>query len=253
MSARRRWTLAVLASLSSLWLAPPARAVEYRLQVSSTFTGSYAYFLSAGQLENGASGPGLDRMEAAFDRGELPSGVILWDRRVQPVRESISRAWGGSRVIPDVKPGGDGTTTWDTITWDGKPGERSVWILVPIIRRIQEVYNAALKGTGPMRNYQPYNIPLDGSKVTVAMFPLNFLWFYEERGTIWDRYLARDLDLREGIGAVIGVNTNALFPDQVYIIVSHAPEPTTYKAVFGWRERASDRESPGGQGPIILR
>ena len=249
----RRRSIAVLVLLWTLWLAPPSQAVEYRLQVTSMFTTAYSYFLTARQLENGASGPGLDRLEASADRGEIPSGAILWDRRVAPVRESVSRAWGGSRIIPEVKFGGDGTTTWDTFTWDGKPGERSVWLIVPIIRRIQEVYYAALKGTGPLRNYQPYNIPLNGAKITVPTFPLNFLWFHEERANMWDRYLARDLDLSEGIGAVVGVNTNTSFPDQVYIIVSHAPEPTTYKAVFGWRERATDRESPGGQGPIIIR
>ena len=104
-----------------------------------------------------------------------------------------------------------------------------------------------------MRNDQPYALPMNGSRVTVPTFPLNFLWFYEERNTIWDRYVSRGLDLHDGLGAVVGVNTNAVFPDQVYLIVSHAETPTTYKAVLVWRERAADRESPGGQGPIILR
>ena len=49
------------------------------------------------------------------------------------------------------------------------------------------------------------------------------------------------------------MNTNTLFPDQAYLIVSHTQQPTTYKAVLVWRERKSDREAPGGRGTIIIR
>jgi hypothetical protein len=35
--------------------------------------------------------------------------------------------------------------------------------------------------------------------------------------------------------------------DRVYVIVSHAEQPTTYKAVLVWRERNLDREAPDGR------
>jgi len=93
---------------------------------------------------------------------------------------------------------------------------------------------------------------MNGTRAAALTIPLNFLWAQEERGTAWDKYISRGLDLTEGIGAVVGVNTNLLFPDQVYLIVSHAEQPTTYKAVLVWRVRALDREAPS-QGPIIIR
>ena len=76
---------------------------------------------------------------------------------MQPVRESVGRAWGGSRVIPKMIPAGSegGAPIWDTITWDGKPGERSVWIVVPVMRKIQEVFNAALRGAGRCATTSP--------------------------------------------------------------------------------------------------
>ena len=74
----------------------------------------------------------------------------------------------------------------------------------------------------------------------------------EERGAAWLKYISRGLDLRGGIGAVIGVNTNPQFPDLVYIITQHAEQPTTYEAVVIWRQRKYDRQSPG-QGTIIIR
>ena len=253
MRSRRRFGLVGAAGLIGLLaVAPPARAVEYRLQVVSMFDTAYSSFLRSGERWDGASGAGLDRLETSLDRGDVSRGAILFDRRVQPARQSLAQAYGGARVVPEMKPGGDGSTLWDEIIWDGKPGERSVWLVLPIIRNIQEVYNVALRGTGPLRNFQPFNFPINGTRAAAMSMPLNFLWAQEERGTAWDKYISRGLDLTEGIGAVVGVNTNLLFPDQVYLIVSHAEQPTTYKAVLVWRVRANDREAPS-QGPIIVR
>lgn len=239
--------------LALLALALPARAVEYRLQVVSIFESTFVSFLKPGELKDGASGPGLDRLEASLDRGDVPRGAILFDRRVQPVRESLARAYGGAPVVPEIKPGGGGSTVWDEVTWDGKPGERSVWLVSPTLRHIQEVYRVALKGSGPLRHFQPYSFPINGTKAPAVMLPLNFLWAQEERGTAWDKYISRSLDLDNGIGVVVGVNFNATFPDQLYLIASQTERLTTYKAVLVWRQRNLDRESPSIPRPIIPR
>ena len=147
--------------------------------------------------------------------------------------------------MPQIKPGGEGSTLWDEVAWDGKPGGRSVWLVSPTLWHIQELYNVALKAKGPLRYFQPYNFPINGTRAAAMALPLNFLWFHAERGTAWDKYISRGLDLRDGLGAVVGVNFNATFPDVVYLIVSHADQPTTYKAVLVWRQRQNDREAPG--------
>jgi hypothetical protein len=238
--------------MTLLALISPAQAVEYRLQVVSVFDTTFASYLKPGELKDGASGAGLDRLEASLDRGELPSGGILSDRRAQPVLESISRAYGGTPVVDaSLKPGGGGgSASWDEITWDGKPGERSVWVVAPILRSIQALERVALKSAGPLRQFGVYTLPPDRSRLPAVALPLNFLWAQEERGTAWDKYIARSLDLGNGAGVVVGTNVNAQFPDQAYIIVSHAAEPTTYKAVLVWRERRIDRQFPG---PVIIR
>ena len=237
-----------------VWLAvwPAAEAVEYKLRVVSMPDTAYMSFLLPGEFTDGAAGPGLNRLEAALDSGDFPSGPVLFDRRVMPVRDSISRAYRGSRVLPELRAGGVGSIVWDEMTWEGNPGEQSVWVVSPIINNFQEVYNFAMRGTGPLRNYQPFSSPMDGSKVTAVMYPLNFLWFYEERGSIWDKYVSRSLDLREGIGAVVGQNFNPQFPDVVHLITRHAEGPTTYKAVIVWRGRKFDRQAPSS-GVIIIR
>jgi hypothetical protein len=250
--ARRLRLLGAAVVIAWLSMTPTAGAVEYRLRVVSLPDTAYSSFLLRGESKDGASGPGLDRLEAALDRGEFPKGPVLFDRRVQPVRESLARAYGGARVLPDVKWGGADAIAWDEIVWEGNPGEHSVWMISPsIVNYFQEVYNVALKGSGPLRNYQPYTVPMDGSRVAAMSIPLNFLWVQEERGTVWDKYVSRSLDLGNGIGAVIGANINQQFPDQLYLITRHADQPTTYKAVVVWRQRKFDRQAPG-QGIIII-
>ncbi len=239
----RGWGKAFL-GLWVAWLVTlplPASAVEYRLQVVSLFAESFASFLKPGELADGASGPGLDRLEASLDRGEVPAGAFLYDRHLQAVRESIARAYGGIPVRAEVRLGGVERELWDEVRWEGTPGEQSVWVVATTTTRTQEVYRVALKGRGPLRQFTPYVIP-NGEKVDAVKFPLNFLWSEEERGTAWPKYVSRVLNLARGIGVVVGVNHSPLMADHVYLIVSQGTEPTTYKAVLVWQRREySDR------------
>ena len=251
---RQGWWLGSVGMASLLVSLAPvstARAVEYRLQVVSIFDTTFSSYLKPGELKDGASGPGLDRLEASLDRGEMPGGAILYDRRAQPVLDNIARAYGGTPVVPSPGPGGGGqATSWQEITWDGKPGERSVWFVSPSIRTAQDFERVALKSTGPLRQFRVYTLPPDRSRLPAVSLPLNFLWALEERGTAWDKYIARSLDLGNGVGVVVGVDSNAFSPDQARLIVSHAEEPTTYKAVLVWRERKIDRQTIS---PEIIR
>jgi hypothetical protein len=96
-------------------------------------------------------------------------------------------------------------------------------------------------------------VPIGGSRSAAVKYPLSFLSFNEERGGLWDRYVSRNLDLGEGLGAVVGENSNQFFPDQVYLIVQQAARPTTYKAVLFWHDPAYNLEFPQNQGIRISR
>lgn len=220
----------------------PAFAVEYRLQVVSLYEEPFSSFLRRGELADGATGPGLERLQESLDRGEMPKGALLYDRHLQAVRESIARAWGGVRIRAEARQGGLDRELWDEVRWEGKPGEQSVWVVAPTTTKNQELHRLALKGPGPLRQFQPYAISVNSTKLDVVKAPLHYLWVHEERGTAWTQYASRVLDLRNGIGVVVGVNHNPLFADHVYLIVSQGAEPTTYKAVLVWRRREhSDR------------
>lgn len=242
-----RGGLLIAAGLTILCAVTPAQAVEYRLEVASLWESALYPFAKAAELRDGASGPGLDQLEASLDQGAMPHAVILRDRTLRWSSEAVARAYGTVRVLAEIKPAGEGRR-WDEVRWEGKPGERSVWMVLPSgSGRPQQLYRTVLKGAGPMRQFLPY-VPVNGSRSAAVKYPLNFLWFHEERGLIWDRYVSRSLDLSEGLGAVVGENFNQAFPDQVYLIVQHGAQPTTYKAVLLWRDPAYNFEAPRSPG-----
>jgi hypothetical protein len=244
-NARRIALGSVAALLVLLALAPAVGAVEYRLQVANLFDTAFYSFVKLAELVDGASGPGLDRLTASIDLGQLPRGPMLWDRHPEQISENVARAYGAKRVRAEVTLGGDGDRLWDEIRWDGQPGEQTVWLVTPAARQPQRMLRVALKGTGPVRQFLPYRVTGGSAKVAAVTYPLNFLWFYEERGTAWDRYLSSKLNLGSGIAAVVAENFNRTFPDRVYLIVRHGAEPTTFKAMLIWHTRHEDQEAPG--------
>ena len=91
-------------------------------------------------------------------------------------------------------------------------------------------------------------MPAWSGKFNAVTFPLNFIDFYADRGSIWSRYVSRVLDLGDGMGAVVGVNPNEVYADWVYLVVRHAAEPTTYRAVVFWKGRKINRSFFEGAG-----
>ncbi len=237
--------LAVLAASSS------AFAVEYRLKVASIFDESLTSFLAYGELDDGATGPGLQRLEARLDQGTVGRGVMVTHRPLSSVPDSIARAWGGIAVPAQIARGGV-VSFWDEVRWDGRPGERSIWIVKPVGRqRPQAVKHVVLRGKTPLTLYRPYAVSCGRTRVPVMDMPMPLMDFQESRGDLWDKYIAKSLDMRHGLGAVVGVNAQGVLADLVYIIVEQGPTPTTFEVVLTWHDR--DVEAPGGGGPILMR
>jgi hypothetical protein len=164
MSRSRGWWGLALAGLLTLVPASAARAVEYRLDVASLWDTALPAYLSTAELYDGASGPGLARLEEGLDQGGVPSGVLLDDRPLRWASESVAQAYGTVRVLAEIKPGGEGRPRWDEVRWDGKPGERSVWVIAPSGRaRAHRLYRTVLKGDGPIRQFMAY-VPVNGNR-----------------------------------------------------------------------------------------
>ena len=81
-----------LASVALLALcAPPAAAVEYRLQVASVLDEAFTSYLKRGEINDGATGPGLERLGGEPRQGRLPDGRLLYDRHLQAATEATAR------------------------------------------------------------------------------------------------------------------------------------------------------------------
>ena len=241
---RRLAFLGVVGSLGLCLTVSQAQAVEYRLLVVNMWDSGFNAFVKPGELADGASGPGLEELMASLDRGDVPRGPLLTDRTFRWASETVARAYGAVRVLAEIKPGGDGGPRWDEVRWDGKPGDRSVWVVEPSGRgRPQQLSHVVLKATGPARHFLPY-APTNGQRMVAIRYPLEYLWFHEERGDLWEKHLSKSLDLSNGIAVIAGANSNSLFPDVARLLVNQAEEPTTYKAVLIWRQAPSDFEAP---------
>ena len=178
-------------------------------------------------------------------------GAIVTQRPLRSVPDTIARAWGGIAVQASIARGGV-VSFWDEVRWDGRPGERSIWIVKADGReRPQAVKHVVLKGSTPLTLYRPYAVSCGKTRVPVMDMPIPLMAFQESRGDVWDKYIAKNLDMTHGVGAVVGRNNQTSLPDLVYIIVDQGPTPTTFEVVLTWHDR--DVEAPGGAGPVLMR
>lgn len=237
------WLLVVVTA------ATPAWAVEYRLKVANVFDDAMMSFLSPGELHDGATGPGFQRLAALLNQGGGDRGMNVTHRPLSAVPVEIARAWGGVAIQAPIARGGV-VSFWDEVRWDGKPGERSIWIVKPNgLENPAAVNHIVLKGTTPLALHQPYSVGCGTNRVPVMQMGIPLIAFQESRGDVWDKYVAKNLDLRQGIGAVVGLNNNAVLPSLVYIIVEQGPAPTTFEAIITWGN--SNAQGPAGGGPVL--
>ena len=244
------WTRStgIVAALALLLLAQPAHAVEYRLLVASIFETSFTSFVSRDELAYGASGPGLLRLETAITKGEIDWGTMPPGRPLTSVPDNVARAWAGVGVRSDILRGGIDAGRWDEVRWEGRPGERSIWLVKSVgNQRPQSVQRMTLEGgASPVRQYLPFTYT-GSSRLAVLQMPQSLVMFAENQGNVWDRWVAKGLDLGQGIGAVVASSPNALNPDIVYLIVQQGDQPASYRAVIAWADAEIDRESPNSK------
>lgn len=249
VTVRRRLAAIVVGVGAVLAVQASADAVEYRLKVASVFDQALTSFLGYGELEDGATGPGFQRLGAFLNEGSGDRGMIVTQRPLRSVPDSIARAWGGVAVTAPIARGGV-VSFWDEVRWDGRPGERSIWIVKSDGRlRPQSVKRVVLAGTTPLTLYQAYSADCGKIRVPAMKMPIPLMAFQERRGDIWDKYIAKSLDLRHGVGVVVGTNSDAVLPDLAYLIVEQGPNPTTFEVVLSWAN--SDSEAPGGGFGIL--
>ena len=250
MAIGRRWlSLGSVITLVMVLGVANAEAIEYRLKTVSIYEQGLYAFTSSRELHDDATGPGLERLRASLDSGQFPAGSLLYDRPLQLVGERGIQSFGAVAARAEIRRPGIGGQVWEEARWEGRPGERTVWLISAGNTRVQELRRFVLKGTGPPRQFQPQIGPLDGKKLLAVSMPLNFVWAEQERGVLWTKWLSKSLELHEGLAALVSGNDDPLITDVVYLIVEQADQPTTYEAVLAWGRRThTDRGNIEGPG-----
>src|SRR5262249_22684611 len=145
---------------------------------------------------------------------------------------------GATPIVAPVKLGGAGRDYWDEARWYGKPGERTVWVVTARNRRAQEVHRVGLSDAGALAQYLPQRQGLFRATPDASVaVSLSYLQFAVDRGGA-GAWVDRALDRSRGIGAVVAMNDDNVFPDRVYLVVNHAASAATYEAVLAWSQRS---------------
>jgi hypothetical protein len=245
--------VSLICLLTLMFVAPaPARAVEYTLQVAALIEDAFVHYLQ-GPIGSGAGELQLSTLERALGAGTVDRGGLLYDRDIYPAGEVVARAFGAVAVRPTSYASSEAQGLWKTVRWDGKPGERAVWIVRPSTMHFSEARHLGLSGGGGgLRYYIPYGVTLFPEPSVAVAYPLPILRGSEEGTPLWTRYLSRAVDLRGGLAAVVGTNT--VGADWLYLLVEPtSPEPATYRVAVGWARRgSSDRIIDGAGGRIRL-
>src|SRR5262249_42490784 len=123
MSTSRRRLLATASVLLVLAVAGPAAAIESRLRRANVLDASLTSFLSPGELNDGSRGPGFQRLDDFLTQGSGDRGMVVTQRPLSSVPETIARAWGGVSINAPIARGGV-VSYWDEVRWGGKTGQR---------------------------------------------------------------------------------------------------------------------------------
>jgi len=190
----------------------------------------------------------LRRLEPALEQSALPSGVFVTSRTLVPADRGRVRSFGAVEARPLSQAPSPGE--WQEVRWEGKPGERVVWIIQGegVVR--QGVVGVGLRGAGgEFRHYIPFTPGPRAWKVRAARLGLEFVDFWYGRDGLWTRVLGPRLDLATGIAAVVAENPNSVYADSVFLVIEQPPATTTYDVVIAWRHRGRGQFNPYYEGP----
>lgn len=124
-----------------------------------------------------------------MSKGSTPSRAPGSFTTAPRVVDGRAQSFGAVPARVEILTPATGGQVWEEARWEGKPGERTVWIISAGNTRVQELRRPLLKGTGPLRQFQPQIGPLDGGKLPAVSMPLGFVWAEQECGVLRAKWL----------------------------------------------------------------
>jgi hypothetical protein len=221
------WSVAVV-----LMLTLPVWAVEYRLQVANLdylTVSAYTDRPQPGQPGEGS----LVRLETRLDAMEFSANAVIPGRDVLLLQDP---AYGGKipdrvSVLPATKE-----QAWTTFVWDANPGDTVGFMIKSDMPAWQEAWFMGANPEGTLRRLALGNPSLFGGRsYEVPQVSYDFLANALDQGS-FPSWMAQNAKSLNGMSIAIGQGRNRfLYPDRVYVMLTLAAEPRTYKVVIGWR------------------
>ena len=221
------WSVAVV-----LMFTLPAWAVEYRLQVANLdylTVSAYTDRPQPGQPGEGS----LVRLETRLDTMEFSANAVIPGRDVLLLQDPAYGVKIPDRVsvLPTTKE-----QAWTTFVWDANPGDTVGFMIKSDMPAWQEAWFMGANPEGTLRRLALGNPSLFGGRsYEVPQVSYDFLANAIDEGS-FPSWMAQNAKSLNGMSIAIGQGRNRfLYPDRVYVMLTLAAEPRTYKVVIGWR------------------
>lgn len=244
--------IAVLLWLAWLLLAAPLHAaagVEYTLRVANLHDDTFVYFIR-GPIRRGEGELAMPGLEQALDSASIGGGGLIYDRDIHAAGDGIAQSFGAVTVRPTGYSATVENGLWKAVRWEGKRGDRVVWVIRPSTTHFAEVRHLAVSDPqGELRYFLPYSVTLSPTPSRAVAYSLALLRSGENGRPLWQMYLSRAVDLQQGAAVVVGRPT--LGADWVYVVIELPPQATTFSLAIGWSRRGSNdrvRAGTGGTG-----
>jgi hypothetical protein len=229
----RRSVVGVLIALVA-W--PLAAGAEYRLRVANLHESAYFAYAERPRTGNRRSGFSLTRLEEALGRAAVPPAVFVANRVLEPADSTTARAFQAAEIVASPAPGR--ATQWQEARWDGKAGQRAVWVIRGDGIHQPEVTGIGLPGAGGgLRHYHPYDVTASRARLRVARLSQTLMESWIARDGLWPRVLAPVLDTTDGIAAVVMHSQNRVYIDSVFLVIEQPEGSATYSVAIAWRPR----------------
>lgn len=237
----------LLLCLAWLLLVVPLRvqAVEHTLRVANLHDDAFAYFIR-GAIRRGEGELAMPGLEQAVDSASIGGGGLIYDRDIHAAGDGIAQSFGAVTVRPTGYSATVENGSWKAVRWEGKPGDRVVWVIRPSTTHFAEVRHLAVSGPqGELRYFIPYSVTVSPTRSRAVAYSLTLLRSGENGRPLWQMYLSRAVDLKQG-AAVVGRPT--IGADWVYVVIEPPPEATTFSVAIGWTRRGSSDRILAGTG-----
>jgi hypothetical protein len=217
-----------------IWLmAPPAWAVEYRLQVTNIGFLNFSSYMGKATPWWAQNEP-MGRLEARLDAQQFSPAAVLPGREVQLLEDPT---YGGTVPARVSLLPATGRQAWTTYVFDGNPGDTVAFVVRSDMAAWQEVWFVAANPGGALRRLSMGGPGIFGrSSREVPEVSQDFLANAVDRGT-FPQYVAQRAKAADGMSLLVGEGHDTFYDaDRVYVLLTLPPEPHTFKVVVGWRD-----------------